>query len=175
MEHLQYPIGRFNAPTEYTAELRAQHISTLRDFPQQIRAAVAGLSDAQLNTPYREGGWTIRQVVHHCSDSHMNGIIRLKLALTENSPTIKPYDEAAWAQLADSTTLPVEPALSVIEGVHMRWAAVLESLAPADFGRTFVHPQYGHVYTIDEQTALYAWHSRHHLAHITSLKARMGW
>ena len=131
-------------------------------------------ADSQLDTPYRDGGWTIRQVVHHLADSHANSYVRFKLALTEQWPTIKPYDEAAWAELADSRKLPVEPSLQMIAGLHARWVALLESLSEEDFQRGFTHPERGRM-TLATNLALYAWHSRHHTAHISGLRARMGW
>lgn len=139
----------------------------------RLREAIQGLSDAQLDTPYREGGWTVRQLVHHIADSHANAYVRFKLALTESNPTIKPYDEAAWAALPDSR-LPIEPSLAMIEGIHKRLVALLESLAGSDFERTFQHPERGPM-TIAANLALYEWHSLHHTAHITSLRQRMGW
>ena len=139
-----------------------------------MRSAVSGLSDAQLDTPYRDGGWTVRQVVHHVPDSHVNSYIRFKFALTENEPTIKPYDENLWATLIDATTLPVEPSLRLLEGLHERWAAFLRSLSEADVKRKFTHPEIGTI-TVDQYISLYAWHSKHHVAHITTLREMKGW
>lgn len=139
----------------------------------RLRAAVEGLTEAQLDTPYRPGGWTVRQVVHHVPDSHLNAYIRMKLALTEDGPTIKPYDENLWAELSDSR-MPVDASLSLMDALHRRWVTVLRSLQPADFARTFLHPEAG-VVSLDRLIALYAWHGRHHVAHITSLRQRMGW
>jgi len=139
-----------------------------------LRAAVAGLDNRQLDTPYRPGGWTVRQVVHHVADSHMNGLIRTKLALTESAPTIKPYDENAWAQLADAR-LPIDVSLPIIDGVHTRWVTVLRSLSPEQLQRTFVHPEHGRAMTIAYQVQHYAWHCRHHVGHITALRKREGW
>jgi hypothetical protein len=139
-----------------------------------MRAAVSGLSTAQLDTPYRDGGWTVRQVVHHVPDSHMNAYTRFRLALTESEPTIKPYDQEAWANLADSRTAPVEWSLALLEALHRRWAAMLESLADEDFSRRFRHPEIG-VVTLGEVLGMYSWHGRHHVAHITGLRGRMGW
>lgn len=170
LEELRHPIGRFNPETAGT---RAEQIEVLRQLPGQLRAAVAGLNDAQLDTPYRDGGWTVRQVVHHVADSHANAYIRLKLALTEDAPTIKPYDEAAWANLADSK-LPLEPSLAMTTAVHTRLIALLESFTEADYEKIFVHPERGSM-TLAKNLALYAWHSRHHTAHITRLRERMGW
>ncbi len=173
-DDLRYPIGHFSAPAGSIAGVRSEHIQTLRALPDLLQAAVSGLSDAQLDTPYREGGWTVRQVVHHVADSHANSYIRFKLALTENWPTIKPYDEAAWANLADSRVMPVAPSLSFIGALHARWVALLEPLLEEDFQRGYNHPAMGRQ-DLATALALYAWHSRHHTAHITSLRARMGW
>lgn len=169
----RYPIGHFS-PRHSLAQLdRIEQIDVLRQLPHNLRTAVSGLSDAQLDTPYRDGGWTLRQVVHHVSDSHMNSYVRFKLALTEDSPTIKPYDEAAWAQLPDSR-LPADVSLALLDSLHARWVALIETFTPDDFGRSFQHPERGRQ---DLATALglYAWHSRHHTAHITGLRERMGW
>jgi hypothetical protein len=148
-------------------------VAAIAELPMRMRAAVAGLTDAQLETPYRPGGWTVRQVVHHVADSHLHAYIRLKFALTEEQPTIKPYDQDAWAALPDCR-LPIEASLALLDGVHARWAALYRSLAPEQFERVFHHPETGLV-TVDGQLQLYAWHSRHHVAHITSLRAREGW
>jgi hypothetical protein len=174
---LRYPIGQFTPPSDNAAGTRAAHIETLRLLPEQMTAAVAGLNDSQLNTPYREGGWTVRQLVHHVADSHANSYIRMKLALTEEWPTIKPYDEAAWANLPDSR-LPVEVSLDMLRVIHVRWVALLDSLGEDDFLRGYVHPGIranGGLQTLDEALALYDWHSRHHTAHIQNLRQRMGW
>lgn len=143
--------------------------------PDQLRAAVAGLSPAQLDTPYRPNGWTVRQVVHHLPDSHLNAYTRIKLALTEEEPTIKPYEEARWAELPDARTGPVELSLALLEFLHQRWLLLLRNLAAADFARQFRHPEHGRMFALDEALALYAWHGEHHVAHITSLRRRMGW
>jgi len=139
-----------------------------------MRAAVAGLTPERFDTPYRPGGWTVRQVVHHVPDSHMNAYVRFKLALTENEPTIKPYEEAAWAELADSASTPADVSLTLLETLHDRWVRLLRSMTEADFARKFRHPQLG-VVPLDKNLALYAWHGKHHVAHITSLRQRMGW
>lgn len=170
---LRYPIGRFNAADAATPAARAANREALRQAPEKLRAAVSGLSDAQLDTPYREGGWTVRQVVHHLADSHANAYIRVKLALTEDWPTVKPYDEAAWAKLADSRE-PIEDSLAIFGAMHGRWLALLGSMSEADFQKGFVHPRSGRQ-TLEECLALYGWHARHHTAHITSLRAREGW
>jgi hypothetical protein len=173
LDDLRYPVGRFTLSPSYSASQRAEHIQTLRDLPDRLRAAVHGLDDAQLDTPYREGGWSVRQVVHHIADSHMNSYVRFKLALTEYEPTIKPYDEEAWAQLADNS-MPVDVSLALTGALHQRWVALLESLTEKDFQKKFNHPERG-AQDLATNVALYEWHSRHHVAHITGLRARLGW
>ena len=173
LDDLRYPIGRLSAQAGGTAATRSAHIQALRLLPGQLRAAVSGLSDAQLNTPYREGGWTVRQTVHHLADSHANSFIRFKLALTEDWPTIKPYDEAAWARLADSET-PIEGSLMFIDALHERWVALLESMTEQDFQKGFVHPVNGRQ-NLERALAIYEWHGRHHTAHITGLRTRNDW
>jgi uncharacterized damage-inducible protein DinB len=173
-EDFRYPIGKFQMTPEMNDALRRRFIGEIADAPARLRAAVAGLSAEQLETPYRPGGWTVRQVVHHLPDSHLNAYTRVKLALTENSPTIKPYDESRWAELEDGRQAPIELSLGLLETLHARWVLLLRSLAPADFARTFTHPEQGTV-NLDRQVALYAWHGRHHVAHVTSLGERMGW
>lgn len=173
-DDLRYPIGRFSAPASSMAGIRLANIQTLRVLPRRLNEAVSGLGDHQLDTPYRDEGWTVRQVVHHLADSHANAYIRFKLSLTEEWPTIKPYDEAAWAELADSRWLPIEGSLQFIEALHGRWVALLESLTDEDFHRGYNHPDSGHV-NLARALSLYDWHSRHHLAHITSLRSRQGW
>src|SRR5580704_1477940 len=169
-QDLRYPVGRFSAPADSNARVRAEQIRTLRLLPERLRAAVDGLSDSQLDTPYRDGGWTARQVVHHIADSHANSYVRFKLAMTEDCPTIKAYDEAAWARLPDSR-LAIEPSLVLITGLHERFVGLLESMTEEDFQRSFNHPERGRM-TLATNLALYEWHSRHHTAHITSLRAR---
>jgi len=169
MTDLQYPIGRFTFPESTTAERRQAWIQEIARAPRELRAAVAGLTPEQLDKPYRPGGWTGRQVVHHVPDSHMNAFIRFKLALTEDQPTIKPYDEARWAVLADAA-LSVEPSLDLLEALHLRWVGLLESMSERDYLRTFAHPESG-VWRLDQCLAQYAWHGRHHLAHITSRRS----
>jgi hypothetical protein len=170
---LRYPIGRFTPPASSDAVLRAPIIDVLRALPPNLQSAVSHLSNIQLDTPYREGGWTVRQLVHHIADSHANAYVRCKLALTEEWPSIKPYDEASWARLPDSL-LPLEPSLAIIAGLHERWVALLESLSDADFHRGYNHPESGRQ-NLSIVLALYAWHSRHHTAHITHLRARQNW
>jgi hypothetical protein len=173
LDELRYPIGRFIPPAASLPGVRAAHMQTMRLLPERLRAAVAGLSAAQLDTPYREGGWTVRQVVHHIADSHAMAYARCKLALSEDWPTINPYNEKAWAELADSR-LPVEVSLAMIEGLHGRWVALLEAMSDDDFRKGFNHPERGRV-DLAKALAMYDWHSRHHTAHITGLRARKGW
>jgi len=174
MEDLRYPIGKFRAEADVTDAKRRRCIEEIAGAPDRLRAAVDRLSAEQLDTPYRPGGWTVRQVAHHLPDSHLNAYVRFKLALTEAEPTVKTYDEAAWAELADGRTAPVELSLTLLESLHRRWVLVLRSLSPLDFARTFRHPEWGTV-TLDWYLQQYAWHGRHHVAHITSLRERKGW
>jgi uncharacterized damage-inducible protein DinB len=174
MEQLQYPIGRFAYDGEITREQREIWINEIAEAPRKLRLAVKGLSDSQLNTPYRPGGWTVRQVVHHLADSHMNSYIRFKLALTEDLPTIKPYEEAIWAELSDGVSMPVEVSLQLLDSLHLRWVNVLRSTASDDFNRGFIHPESG-ITPLARNLGIYAWHGNHHIAHITSLRERMGW
>ncbi len=173
LDDLRYPIGPFTAPATSLPGIRSANIQTLSQLPEHLRSAVKGLNDAQLDTPYREGGWTVRQLVHHIADSHINCYVRFKLALTEDWPTIKPYDEAAWAELSDSAQ-PIEVSLVLITALHERWVALLESMSGEDFRKGFNHPERGRQ-NLATTLALYDWHSRHHTAHITSLRARQGW
>jgi uncharacterized damage-inducible protein DinB len=174
MSDLRFPIGKFTPMPNATAEDCARFIRQIAEAPKNFRAAVHGLSDEQLETPYRPDGWTLRQVVHHIPDSHMNAYIRSKLAVTEEGPTIKPYHEALWAELADARSAPIEPSLRLFESLHERWVIFLNSLQPADFAKPMLHPERGPM-TIDSQVQLYAWHGRHHAAHITTTRERMGW
>lgn len=169
----RYPVGRFSRAAANVSD-HGSAIATLAALPETLRLAVEGLSDAQLDTPYREGGWTVRQLVHHIADSHMNAYVRIRLALTEDWPGIKPYDEKAWAELPDARTAPVPVSLDLIDGLHARWAALLRTLSGEQWERGYVHPQNGRQ-TIAEAAALYAWHSRHHVAHITELRKRRNW
>lgn len=171
---LRYPVGPYVPVASLSAAERTSAIADLVALPERLRAAVAGLSDTQLDTPYRPGGWTVRQVAHHLPDSHMNGIIRTKLGLTEDAPRIAAYNEDAWAQLPDAR-LPIDVSLRLIEAVHERWVVTFRAMTPAQFARTYVHPEKGRGVTLDEQLHNYAWHSRHHVAHITGLRQRMGW
>jgi uncharacterized damage-inducible protein DinB len=174
LEELRFPIGRFAAPASSMAGVREAHINTLRRMPERLREAVKGLSDSQLDTPYREDGWTVRQVVHHLADSHATAYIRCKLALTEEWPLVNAYDEAAWAALSDSRWLPIAGSVALIDALHGRWVALLEALTEEDFSRGYAHPQYGKV-NLAKALAMYDWHSRHHTAHITGLRTRQGW
>jgi hypothetical protein len=174
MTDLRYPIGPFQRDAAITEETRRRAIEEIAEAPARLRSAIAGLSPAQLGTPYRPEGWTVRQVVHHLPDSHLNAYVRVKLALTENEPTIKPYDEVRWAELHDSRSAPVEISLSLLDALHARWVLLLRSLRREDFARTLRHPERG-VMTVDGTLALYGWHGKHHVAHITSLRERMGW
>jgi uncharacterized damage-inducible protein DinB len=171
---LRYPVGRFESREKLTPEERKKMIEEIAATPQRLRDAVRGLDERQLDTPYREGGWTVRQVIHHIPDSHLNAYIRFKLALTEDSPTIKPYDEASWAMLPDVQRTPVETSLTLLESLHARWNTLLEAMAPQEFERPLTHPDHGRR-TVDWLVAMYSWHGRHHVGHITSLKQRMGW
>ena len=174
MEDLRYPIGKFERPKNPDDALRIKLIAQIAEAPAAVRAAVRGLTDVQLNTPYRPGGWTVRQVVHHLPDSHMNAYVRLKLTLTEQQPTIKPYNEAKWAELADASNEPIEVSLVLLESLHKRWVTCWNSLKGADFSLTMKHPERG-LMDLDALLGLYAWHGRHHAAHITSLREREGW
>lgn len=170
---LRYPIGKKVLVENPTDAQRREFIEAIAEAPARLAAAIAGLTLAQLDTPYRPGGWTVRQVVHHLADSHMNGYVRFKLALTEDEPTIKPYDEARWAELPDSRAA-IDPSLALVENLHTRWVILLRALARADFARKFTHPQIGKV-SLDDYLQEYAWHGRHHVAQITSLRERSGW
>ena len=165
-EQMRYPIGKFSPPVSYIIEDQRKWISELRNLPGKVRNAIMPLNETQLDTPYRTGGWTLRQVVHHLADSHMNSLIRFKLALTENNPTIKPYEEADWALLPDYR-LPVESSLKMLEGIHIHMVALFESFTENEWDRTYMHPASGDTATLKKGLALYAWHSRHHLAHLT--------
>lgn len=174
MSDLRYPVGRFNMEHEPTDDERRTLIDEIAETPSRLRAAIRAFSDEQLDTPYRPGGWTVRQVVHHVPDSHLNSYIRFKLALTEEEPIIRPYDEDRWARLEDSRLTPPEVSLGLLDALHERWVILLRSLAPEDFRRTFRHPELGLV-SLNKNVALYAWHGRHHVAHIISLSESRGW
>lgn len=170
----RYPVGKFAMPQEITPALRETAIAEIAATPARLRAAVANLNDAQLDTPYREGGWTVRQVVHHVADSHMNAYVRLRLALTETEPPIKGYEESAWAKLDDAQHAPVEISLRLLEPLHDRWVRVLKTVTPEQYARTVRHSEAG-VKNVDWLLFLYAWHGRHHSAHITELRKQKGW
>ncbi|HEX8723891.1 MAG TPA: putative metal-dependent hydrolase [Gemmatimonadaceae bacterium] len=173
---LRYPIGRFSRPTDVSAAERAQYIEALAAAPAALREAVRGLDAAQLDTPYRPEGWTVRQLVHHVPDSHLNAYVRFKLALTEAEPTIKPYDEKAWAELPDGRSPLVAESLALLDALHARWVYMLRAMQTPDFARALIHPDRpGAPMTLDVMLALYAWHGRHHVAHVTGLRERMGW
>ena len=174
MTDLRYPVGPFQHRPNASAADRAGWIDEIRGAPALLRDAVRGLDDARLDTPYRDGGWTVRQVVHHLPDSHMNAYVRFRLALTEEAPTIRPYAEARWAELEDARTLPPDVSLALLDALHDRWVTLLRSLPDDAWSRTLNHPESG-VHTLDWLLALYAWHGRHHVAHVTSLRERMGW
>ncbi|HSF53599.1 MAG TPA: putative metal-dependent hydrolase [Algoriphagus sp.] len=174
IEFLKYPIGKFKLPELVSTASIQEAIATIKSFPANIFTAVSPLSLGQLDTPYRPGGWTVRQLVHHCSDSHMNAFIRFKLALTEQNPTIKPYEEALWANLADAYT-PIEASLAIIKAIHMKWGVILDSMKPEDFKRTYFHPEKKRSQELEEITLMYAWHSQHHLAHVQHLVLRENW
>jgi hypothetical protein len=163
---MKYPIGPFTAPNEITSEMIQNWIGEIESFPKFLRDSVQNFTERQLDTPYREGGWTVRQVVHHCADSHMNSFIRFKLAITEDNPTIKGYDEAKWAGLPDGLDYPIESSLKLLEGLHERWGALLRSLKNEDLKKTFFHPEKQKFIPLDQTIALYAWHGKHHLGHV---------
>jgi hypothetical protein len=171
---LCYPIGKFHFDGTLIEDQQQKLIEDIAGAPAKLRAAVAGLSEAQLDTPYRPGGWTVRQVTHHVPDSHMNAYIRFKLALTENEPTIKPYEQQLWAELADSKVTSIEVSLTMLDSLHDRWVRLLRSLKSEEWKRTFRHPELGLV-SLEKNLALYAWHGRHHVAHVTGLRERNGW
>ena len=174
MTDLRYPIGKFTYDGPLTDAQKEEALDNIAQTPEKLRAAVKGLSDKQLDTPYRPEGWTVRQVVHHVPDSHLNSYVRFKLALTENEPTIKPYAEDRWAELADSKATPIEVSLTMLDSLHDRWVRLLRSLTGEEWKRTFRHPELGTA-TLEKTLALYAWHGRHHVAHITALRDRNGW
>lgn len=174
MTDLRYPIGKFSYEGPPTEGQKQRFIDEIADTPTNLRDTVSRLFDAQLDTPYRPGGWTVRQVVHHLPDSHMNSYVRFKLALTEDEPTIKPYAEDRWAELADTKATPIETSLTLLESLHSRWVTLLRSLTPEQWKRSFRHPELGPM-SLEKALAIYAWHGRHHVAHITSLRERNGW
>lgn len=174
MENLRYPIGKHERPATVSPEQRALLIRQIEELPAALRDAVKGLSAAQLDTPYRPDGWSLRQVANHLVDSHVNAFVRFKLALTEDRPAIKPYEQSKWAECADTRTADPEQSVRLLEALHARWVVLLRSMTDADFRRVFVHPESGEQ-RLDQTLSLYAWHGRHHTAHITSLRQRKGW
>jgi hypothetical protein len=175
LETLRYPIGKFSAPEQSSASYLSESIDAIAAFPEKLRKAVSNLTEEQLDTAYRLDGWTVRQVVHHCADSHMNCYVRLKWTLTEDNPTIKYYYEDRWSEWHDNKTMPIAPTLALLESLHYRLAYVMQDLSDAALKRTFVHPEHNKQFHIWEIIGLYAWHGNHHLAHITALAARNGW
>jgi uncharacterized damage-inducible protein DinB len=172
---LRYPIGKFKWSGSFTPEEREKCIQTIAEAPDKLAEALKGLTEEQLDTPYREGGWTVRQVAHHLADAHMNTLMRFKLALTESDPAIKTYDEDGWASLADSRQAPVEMALDMYRSIHAKWVYLMRNMTESDFAKTFHYPENRRTLTLDQTLGIYAWHSLHHVAHITSLRERMGW
>lgn len=168
---LRYPIGRLVRQGSFTESERAAAIATIAETPAKLRAAVSGLSNAQLDTPYRPGGWTVRQLVHHVADSHMNAYMRTRFTLTEDNPPVKPYDEAKWAELSDAKSMPIEPSLAILDAIHARWVHLLKSLKPDQFARTMFHPEHGEL-TLDGLLNIYKWHGPHHVAHVTEVRRR---
>jgi len=175
INHLRYPVGEFSPQASYTASDIEQNISIIEQFPEKLKNTVSGLTDKQLDTPYRDEGWTIRQVVHHAADSHINSYTRFKLTLTESTPTIKPYYENRWAELPEAKTAPIELSLPLLKALHKRWIVMLKNITPEQMKRKFQHPESNREIALDELMHLYAWHCSHHLAHITELKKRMKW
>lgn len=174
MQELQYPIGKY-LPQSFSAALKDEWLAAIRFLPNALEAAVAGLDSEQLQTPYRDGGWTVHQVVHHVADSHMNAYTRFKLGMTEDNPTIKPYDENAWSKLRDVETLPVNISITLLYALHLRWYEFLIALEEEDWNRTVFHPEHQKQISLWNLLGTYAWHSRHHTAHITTLRERMKW
>lgn len=174
-EQMAYPVGRYEAPEKYIPELQNEWIAAIEALPKWLDLCIENLDAPQLDTPYRPGGWTINQVIHHVADSHMNAYIRLKLALTEDSPVIKPYDEKLWAELADVETVPVNVSITLLHALHMRWVQILRNMLPEDWERSYFHPEHERYVPLWEMTDLYAWHGRHHMEQIKGLRQRMNW
>lgn len=172
---LRYPIGKYDAPAAISAAQRGEWIADIAAAPAALGAAVRGLSPDQLDTPYRPGGWTVRQVVHHLPDSHLHAYVRFKLALTEESPIVKPYDEVRWAELPDTALTPPDVSLALLEALHARWVVLMRAMTPEQFARRFHHPEHQQIFTLEEILGSYAWHGKHHTAHITALRQREGW
>ena len=174
MSDPRYPIGRFQAGGALTPEERAPLLKQIEDAPANLRAAVAGLDDAQLDTPYREGGWTVRQLVHHVADSHLNAYLRLRWALTEDGPTVKGYEEKDWAKLPDASSAPIDISLNILDALHVRWMVLWRAMTEEQFARTWKGPDFSFL-PVDDLVRLYAWHGRHHTAHVTALREGEGW
>lgn len=174
MENLSYPMGKY-IPKPFSEEQLQEWIIDIKNLPQHLENAVINLNEAQLDTPYREGGWKVNQLIHHVADSHMNAFTRFKLALTEDNPTIKPYDQDAWVMLADTTNVPINISLTLLHALHARWTELLKNIKPSEWERTVVHPEHNKQMTVWYLLGMYAWHSLHHTAHITSLRERMKW
>jgi DinB superfamily len=174
LEKLKYPVGKHDSKQDFSKEQTLAHIQAIEELPARLRKAVADLNDNQLDKPYRPEGWKVKQVIHHLADSHMNAFVRMRLALTEEKPTIKPYEEGEWAKLEDSLNAPIEWSLQLLDSLHARWTMMLKSLSPEQLQRVYIHPVMGEL-RMDQVLGLYAWHSRHHTAHITHLRERMGW
>lgn len=175
LEKLRYPIGKFTAPTEYTNSYIKDKIAEIASFAERLKKEVSYLTNEQLDTPYRQNGWTLRQIIHHCADSHMNCYIRIKWALTENNPVIKFYHEDRWSELHDNLTMPIQPTISFLEGLHFRLSYLMASLSEDDLNKSFIHPEHNSEFQLKEIIGTYAWHGNHHLAHITELKKHKGW
>jgi hypothetical protein len=175
LDRLRYPVGRFEAPQAIDVAMRNAFKAEIERLPVRLRDAVSGLTESQLLTPYRDGGWTPHQVVHHVADSHLNAFIRFKLALTQDTPTICVYDQTRWAQLADTREVPIQLSLTLLDSLHARWLKLLQRMSDADFAREYMHPEQKKTVRLDAALAMYAWHCRHHVAHITSLRDRNGW
>jgi hypothetical protein len=175
LEKLRYPIGGFIVPEVYSGEYLSEKIAEITSFPERLKKEVSLLTDEQLDTPYRQDGWSIRQVIHHCADSHLNCFIRVKWTLTEDTPTIKYYYEDRWSELDDNLTMPIHPTLLLLEGLHYRLTYLMKNLSVTDLEKSFIHPENGREFQLKEIIGMYAWHGNHHLAHITELKKRKGW
>ncbi len=175
LEKSKYPIGKFIAPDNYSDEYIREKINEIATFPERLKSEVLHLTDEQLDTPYRDGGWTIRQVIHHCADSHINCFVRIKWALTEQNPIIKYYHEDRWGESPDNLTMPIAPTLLLLEGLHFRLAYLMKNLSNQDLKKSFIHPEHSKEFKIEEIIGTYAWHGNHHLAHITALEKRKSW